>query len=383
MSIEHRPDRKSPWRVVWRNPITGKREHKAFGEKAEALKFDSLIKHRIKFEPESFDDGTEPRRDALTLDGLVLLYLRDKKMSDLDTRKTLCHVKPLLEAVGRVLVSTMTVQDMRRGVSALKATGIKQVTINRRVSIVKAALNWGEDNGVIEHNPVPRFSFPRGDETRIPPPTPAEIERIMMVTPEHVRRVVILGAALGVRIGPSELFALRWENVDTSSGMVRVTAAKKNKKRPWRDLYIRPELRPLLEAWERQDALDRAKHEEHGKSVDGRYEHLIHWRGHQVSSIKTAWWSMLKRAGITRRIRPYDLRHAFATYALDAGADPKAVAEVMGHADMAMVHRHYQHVLERQRRDALEKAPLPGGHSGGLAGDFSGTFDAPDENKIQ
>jgi len=44
------------------------------------------------------------------------------------------------------------------------------------------------------------------------------------------------------------------------------------------------------------------------------------------------WGKTLKRAGITRRLRPYDLRHYFVTKALEDGADIKALAEVVGAA---------------------------------------------------
>lgn len=68
---------------------------------------------------------------------------------------------------------------------------------------------------------------------------------------------------------------------------------------------------------------------------------------------------MLIRAGITRRIRPYDLRHAFATEAIAAGADIGTVAKLMGHTDMNMILKHYQHVLSSQKRAAVEALPEP------------------------
>ena len=65
----------------------------------------------------------------------------------------------------------------------------------------------------------------------------------------------------------------------------------------------------------------------------------------------------MRRAGIKRRIRPYDLRHAFATYALAHGADIGAVSRIMGHTDASMILRVYQHVQETQKRQAVEAAP--------------------------
>ncbi len=71
----------------------------------------------------------------------------------------------------------------------------------------------------------------------------------------------------------------------------------------------------------------------------------------------TAWKAALRRAGITRHIRPYDLRHAFATEAIRAGADYGTVAVLMGHSSPVMVMRHYQHVCNEQKMEAIEAIP--------------------------
>ena len=73
-----------------------------------------------------------------------------------------------------------------------------------------------------------------------------------------------------------------------------------------------------------------------------------------MKSISRAWHSALKKAGITRRIRPYDLRHAFASNLLAEHADYKSVAELMWH-DVAMLLRTYQHIDRQQKRQAVEK----------------------------
>lgn len=70
-----------------------------------------------------------------------------------------------------------------------------------------------------------------------------------------------------------------------------------------------------------------------------------------------AWHQARKAAGITRRITPYSLRHAMPTEALEHGADVKAVAEVMGHADPTMLLRVYQHTRYRLRKKAVNAAP--------------------------
>lgn len=62
---------------------------------------------------------------------------------------------------------------------------------------------------------------------------------------------------------------------------------------------------------------------------------------------------------LQRHIRPYDLRHAFATEAIRAGTDYGTVAQLMGHSSPVMVMRHYQHVRNDQKTAAIEAIPTP------------------------
>ena len=56
-------------------------------------------------------------------------------------------------------------------------------------------------------------------------------------------------------------------------------------------------------------------------------------------------------------ITPYCLRHLFATEALANGADIGTVSKLMGHASPEMVLKHYQHLLTKQKKAAVESLP--------------------------
>ena len=55
-------------------------------------------------------------------------------------------------------------------------------------------------------------------------------------------------------------------------------------------------------------------------------------------------------------LRPYDLRHQFVTQALGAGADVKALAEVVGSSPMTII-KHYQHVARPVHQATVAKIP--------------------------
>jgi integrase len=219
---------------------------------------------------------------------------------------------------------------------------MKQNGINRKVSIIKAALTWAEEEELAGPNPIARFKCPRGEDEKMVPPSPAEVRRILAVAPPHILRAVLLSFYLGVRVGASELFRIGWEHVDLERGVVHVRSARKNKAVAWREVGIAPALAPLLAAWGDKDAWTGP---------------LVHYEGHAIGHMRRAWATTLAAAGITRPMTPYSLRHAFATYALEGGADIGALAKVMGHSSTAMIHRNYQHVLDSQRRQVTAALP--------------------------
>lgn len=53
------------------------------------------------------------------------------------------------------------------------------------------------------------------------------------------------------------------------------------------------------------------------------------------------------------------MRHYFVTEAIKAGADLKAVAEIVGHADMSMILKYYQHTIAEQKKFAVNAVTLP------------------------
>ncbi len=61
----------------------------------------------------------------------------------------------------------------------------------------------------------------------------------------------------------------------------------------------------------------------------------------------------------TRGVRLHDLRHTFATLALDAGHDYREVSEWLGHADYATTLRVYAHWIPDARENTMTARPAP------------------------
>ena len=345
MAIRERKGRASPWQCYWNNPLTGKRECANFATRQEAEKHDSLIKHRIRFDRESFrkeveeEDGQEP---AATLEICYLAYLREKQFTKKALGWQMDAMRYPLQKMGGLPVTGITRQHLEQLKAEMLAMPVKQASTRGRLSVLRTVLRWCAVQGFME--PVEFPKLPPAQYERFIPPTPEELTAIMAVAAPHIVRLVVLGAQCGVRVGPSEMFRLTWDDVDMAQGLLRVHGARKNPNAPWREVPIRESLLPLFRQWRQEDEAENAIH-------------LINYKGKPVQKIKTAWLAALRRAGINRRIRPYDLRHAFATELIAGGVDIGTVAKLMGHSSPTMLLHHYQYVMDTQKRAAVEALP--------------------------
>ena len=342
----HEFRKKKPWVVTWRNPWTGKKHTQGFDDEATAVAFEAAqaeiaAKERALLRKARKQKASQSR---ISVKDLMESYFRLAHSNPVTIRQARYHASHIVSAFGHRLASQLSRQDILNFSEAQHLRGIAPITVNRRVSILRAALNWGTKNGLLPENPLFDLRLPRARARRIAPPTAKEARALLKTAAPHVQRVIILGLCAGPRIGPSELFRLEWKDVDLANAMLRMPSAQKNHLEDGRDIPIRADLIPILQAWWRHDS---------GQGI--RY--VISWGGRPVRSICRAWHTALARAGIARRIRPYDLRHAFATYTLAGSADIGSVANLMGHVDASMILNTYQHVQDTQKRAAVEAAP--------------------------
>ena len=73
-------------------------------------------------------------------------------------------------------------------------------------------------------------------------------------------------------------------------------------------------------------------------------------------SLDTRCNRLAKKLGF--RVTPYSVRHTFATDAILKGVDLQTIATIMGHVDLRMLSRIYQHISRRSDfiKEGLRKA---------------------------
>ena len=166
-------------------------------------------------------------------------------------------------------------------------------------------------------------------------------------TPEGQRNRAMLETMYSCGLRVSELIGLQISNLYLDVGFIKVLG-KGNKERlvPVGDTaikyiglyreYIRPHLAIIQR--EAEDIL------------------FLNRRGGALSRVMV--FMMIKelatRAGIDGSIHPHTLRHSFATHLVEAGADLRAVQEMMGHKSITTTEI-YTHLDRGYLRETLEK----------------------------
>ncbi|MEK7220798.1 MAG: tyrosine recombinase XerC, partial [candidate division NC10 bacterium] len=166
----------------------------------------------------------------------------------------------------------------------------------------------------------------------------------------------------GLRIG--ELVGLNLPDMDLQEGLVRVRGKGRKERIVPTGQKAREALRAYLEV--RGVLCPRSA----GGPRDTEALFLNH-RGGRITTrgVSQIVLRHLLASGLGKKITPHGLRHSFATHLLDAGADLRAIQELLGHARLSTTQR-YTHVgldkvLEvydraHPRARAGQKASAPG-----------------------
>lgn len=181
---------------------------------------------------------------------------------------------------------------------------------------------------------------------------------------ERLHAYFLTAVKTGMRAG--ELCGLRWSDVDLEGGVATVRQAL-DRTPAWNRLFGstkngRSRLFPLgadvLRAL-RELAVDqekeRAFHGAEGYADYGLVFCQPNGRPLDPRSVSRNQWRRLKaRAGLPPGLRFHDLRYTFISRALQAGANPRAVSEIVGHHYPGFTLRRYAHVGLDDAREAVE-----------------------------
>ncbi len=169
-----------------------------------------------------------------------------------------------------------------------------------------------------------------------------------------------LALATGLRRG--ELCGLRWKDVDLAVGVVVVASTRvvadavvtgePKTKAGARIVALDRDTVAALAFWKRRQAQERL-----AAGASWADSGLVFVDEHGVpphpETLTRCWREAVERAGLPP-IRLHDACHTAATVLLRAGVPVKVVSQRLGHADVAVTIRIYQHVTAQDDRQAAE-----------------------------
>ena len=232
--------------------------------------------------------------------------------------------------------------------------GIKAVSSNRGLSVLRRFFHWALREGRVHADPTVRLLAAKRP-LRIPHTLTQEQVEALLQAPDvqtalglRDRAMLELMYASGLRV--SELVGLQMHQLDVQTGVLR-TQGKGRKER----------LVPFGE--EAQAWLLRFLHDTRPQILGRQSSSDVFVTQRGSAMTRVMFWMLVKKyavhAGITAPLSPHTLRHAFATHLLNHGADLRVVQMLLGHADISTT-TIYTHVA-RERLQQLHAVHHPRG----------------------
>ncbi len=229
-------------------------------------------------------------------------------------------------------------QDHVRGFLAWSMSQHEKSSAARKLSALKRFFAFLESRGVRAGNPAFAVLTPKQDKRLPAHLTVDDMFRLLSAaaegngSPAAARDRAVLEVLYSCGLRVSELVGLDWADVDERLEMVRVKG-KGGKQR------IVPIGRKALEALA---AYRESVAELCPRGVRDPAAVFLNRRGTRLTtrSVARLLDGYVCRAGLATKISPHAVRHSFATHLLNAGADLRAIQELLGHASLSTTQRY-------------------------------------------
>lgn len=250
---------------------------------------------------------------------------------------------------------------MRGFLAHLTRKGLGKRSIARALSSVRSFYKWMHREELVDTNPARAVGSPKFDKHLPAYLDRSEVETILTAAQTRamdgshadVRAHAMLELFYSCGLRLSELGGLSRPDLDLLAGQVKV----KGKGRKERIVPVGSVAQLALRNYEsRRDDLIRKL----GPKAD-KQAFFISDRGKRldVRSIQRAVVKWLSQIDEGRGLTTHSLRHTFATHLLDAGADLRAVQELLGHASVSTTQIYTHTSVERLKQ--VHRAAHPRG----------------------
>ena len=247
-------------------------------------------------------------------------------------RTDLREFQRFLAARGAPPITTVDARLVRAWLAHLHARGLEASSIARKLATLRSWLKFLVRRGLVAKNAAREVRAPRLPQKLVSFLPIDEATALVEARPLggvwRERDVAILELLYATGLRVSELVSLDLDDVDRGERTVRVLGkGRKERIVPFGGKAARALDAYLARCFAPRGPLFRNAR---GGRLGTRSIHTLVRRG-------------ARAVGIARRVSPHTLRHSFATHLLDAGADLRAIQELLGHSRLSTTQR-YTHV---------------------------------------
>lgn len=247
-----------------------------------------------------------------------------------------------------VTPSEIQMEDLRQFISHLHDLGIGNRTQARIISGIKAFFQYLVFDNQVDSDPAQLLEIPRIERKLPEVLTVEEIDHIQQAIdlsqPEGHRNKAIVEVLYSCGLRVSELIHLRLSDLYKQEKYIWVRGkGKKERLVPISDkalneidIYIQKYRNHLTVKTEDENVL------------------FLNRRGNKLTRVMI--FTIIKRlaaaANLSKQVSPHSFRHSFASHLVDAGADLRAVQEMLGHESI-MTTEIYTHLDQHYLRDMI------------------------------
>lgn len=372
-SVTKKRDR---WYVVLElppDPVTGKRRRKWHGSwrtKKEAEAARARLVTQVH-------EGEYVERDGVTVAELVDRWLRDlaiagRKPSTIQSYEEMIQ-RYVVPHLGSVRVQALTTEQLDRlyhwlrtegradGKGGLSARSVQYVATITSKMLKDAAVR----KGLLSRNPAEYATKPSAEAPEMDHWSIDEVRRFLgHAEGDPFHALFTLALTTGMRRG--EIAGLRWDEVDLDGAFLRVVRARvrgrnggarvstPKTKRSRRRIDLDPHTVAVLRRHRAAQAQERLAAGAAWQDTEGHVFTDGEGKPVRPDYLPRRLIRLAKEAGV-RPIRFHDLRHTYATIALEAGEHPKVVSERLGHSTVAITLDTYSHVTHALAAEAASR----------------------------
>ena len=279
----------------------------------------------------------------------------------------------IIPSIGKIPLSKLTQNDLQQFYAKLKRTGrkvnveLKGTGVSDRMvrschALCRSSLEKAVEEGLITRNPSIGCKLPPKKNGEMKVLTQTEIVRLLnQAYDEGYYEMFLLELTTGMRRG--EILGLKWRDLNLETGELNIKRQLTTKgiSVPKTKSSIRTILLP-------PDMLDLLREMKKTAKYDWIFPSPVkEGEPRNPTAITKRFRIMLERAHC-KHVRFHDLRHTFATMALENGMDVKTLSAMIGHVSSETTLNIYSHVTDTMRAQAAVKidreiggtdAPMP------------------------